>query len=65
MPRHSDIRLVIFDLLGREIAVFAEGKYTAGMYSVMLNATNLVSGVYPYQFEAGTKRLTRKLLLIK
>ena len=65
LPRDSDIRLVVFNLLGREIAVLAEGEYTAGTYSVTFNATNLTSGIYLYQLVAGTQRLTGKMILMK
>ena len=65
VPCDSDIRLVVFNLLGLEIAVLAEGEYTAGTYSITFDGMNLASGVYLYQLVAGTKRLTRKLLLIK
>ena len=65
LPRDSDIRLIVFNLLGREIAVLAEGEYTAGTYSVTFNATNLTSGIYLYQLVAGTQRLTGKMILMK
>ncbi len=65
LPQDSDIRLVVFNLLGLEIEVLAEGEYTAGTYSVTFDGMNLASGVYLYQLVTGTKRLTRKLLFIK
>ena len=65
LPQDSDIRLVVFDLLGREIKVLAEGRYTADLHSVTFDGANLASGVYLYQLQAGTQRLTGKMLLLK
>ena len=65
LPQDSDIRLVVFDLLGRQVQVLAEGGYTTGTYSVMLDGTNLASGVYLYQLEAGMQRLTGRMILMK
>jgi len=65
LPQDSDVRLIVFNLLGLEIAVLAEGEYAAGTYSVTFDGMSLASGVYLYQLVAGTKRLTRKLLFIK
>ncbi|MCH8874350.1 T9SS type A sorting domain-containing protein [candidate division KSB1 bacterium] len=65
LPQDSDIRLAVFDLLGREVQVLAEGRYTAGTYSVAFDGTNLASGVYLYQLQAGTQRLTGEMILMK
>lgn len=65
LPQDSDIRLAVFDLLGREVQVLAVGRYTAGTYSVAFDGTNLGSGVYLYQLQAGTQRLTGEMILMK
>jgi len=52
-------------LLGREIKVLAEGRYTADLHSVTFDGANLASGVYLYQLQAGTQRLTGKMVLLK
>ena len=42
----SWVRLAVYDLLGREVAVLADGQKTPGVYSVSFNADGLSSGVY-------------------
>jgi len=65
LPQDSDIRLVVFDLLGREVQVLAEGRYTASTYSVTFDGTNRASGIYLYQLQAGTQQLTGEMTLTK
>ena len=65
LAQDSDIRLIVFDLLGREIQVLAEGRYEAGSYSATFDATNLDTGAYLYQLETATQRLSGNMLLIK
>ncbi len=58
-------RLSVYDLLGREVIVLADGVYAQGRHSVSLDASNLASGVYVYRLESGGKVETRKMVLIK
>jgi hypothetical protein len=59
------VTLRVFDLLGREIAVLAEGLCRPGWYEVDFRAQNLTSGVYIYRLEAGGSLLVRKMILVK
>jgi hypothetical protein len=61
----SDVRLAVYDVLGREVRVLADGRHTAGRHTVSFEAGNLPSGVYLYRLEAGGKAQTRSLLLSK
>ena len=61
----SDIHLIVFDILGREVAVLANGRYPAGKYSFTFNAKNLASGVYFCRLKANDFVQTLKLLLIR
>ncbi len=61
----SRIKLSIFDITGREVAVLAEGFYPAGHHSMFFDASGMASGVYFARLEAGGKIDTRKLLLVK
>lgn len=65
LPQKSQIKLKVFDVLGREIQILADGIYEAGKYEVEFNATNLPSGVYFYNLTSGTNSITKKMLLIK
>ncbi|NQT35813.1 T9SS type A sorting domain-containing protein [bacterium] len=59
------VRLALFDLTGREIAVIAEGSMSAGRYSYSIDASALAAGVYILRLNADTRTASRKLLLLK
>jgi hypothetical protein len=65
LPVSSDVRLTVFDMLGREVSVLANGKFEAGNYSIDYNASNLTSGIYFYTINAGSYTATKKMMLIK
>ena len=54
IPEEGYIRLVVYDLLGKEVAVLVNGVHKAGSYEVQFQAGNLTSGVYIYRIEAQT-----------
>jgi len=59
------VRLAVYDLLGREVAVLVNGNRAVGSYEVKFDATGLPSGVYLYRLTAGTLVLTRKMMLVR
>ena len=61
----SRVRLVVYDVLGREVAVLADGRYPAGKSSFTFDGTRLASGVYFYRLTAGSFVSTRKMILTK
>ena len=61
----SDVRLVVHDLLGREVAVLVDEYHVAGRYEVTFNASGLGSGVHLYTLQAGNFTQTRRLVLLK
>lgn len=65
LPSPSEIRLVVYDLEGREKAVLAEGRQDAGAHRVTFDGTRMNSGIYFYKLEADSKILTRKMILLK
>jgi 1,4-alpha-glucan branching enzyme len=65
VPESGRVRLTVYDLLGREVAVLVDGVQTAGSHSVRWNAAGLPTGVYLYQLRAGSFTETRKLMLVK
>jgi len=65
IPEKSQIKLKVFDILGREVQVLAYGVYEAGKYEVEFNASNLPSGVYFYNLTTGSNTITKKMLLMK
>ncbi len=62
---NSEVRLDVFDILGRKVATLADGKYPAGKYTFAFDGTNLASGVYLYRLTAGSSSAVRKMLLIR
>ena len=59
------MRLSVVDLLGREVAVLAEGVKTAGSHRVRFEGAGMASGIYFARLEAGDGIQTRKMVLIK
>jgi hypothetical protein len=57
--------LKVFDLLGREVAELANGRYPAGRYEFPFDARGLASGVYFYRLTAGANVSTRKMILVR
>jgi CubicO group peptidase (beta-lactamase class C family) len=64
-PIVSDVRLVVYDILGREVAVLVNEKKMPGKYNVEFNASSLASGVYFYRLVAGQYVETRKMVLVR
>lgn len=65
LPQASDVKLAVYDMLGREIALLANGKFDAGSYSIDYDASNLPSGIYFYTITAGDFKDTKKMMLVK
>ncbi|MEQ8525321.1 T9SS type A sorting domain-containing protein [Gracilimonas sp.] len=65
IPSVAAVTLTVYDITGREIARFSEGRKAPGSYSVTFDASNLSSGMYIYRIEAGNFTATKKMMLIK
>ena len=65
IPELSFITLKVYDVLGNEIAILVNEAKLAGSYDVEFDASSLPSGVYFYQFRAGSFVETRKMVLMK
>lgn len=65
LPKESFVTIIIYNILGDEIAVLVNEKKQAGSYSIEFNATNLTSGVYFYRLQADSFVDTKKMTLIK
>jgi len=58
-------KLVVYDILGNEIAVPVSGFISAGEHKIAFDATNLTSGVYVYKITSGQFTETKKMILEK
>jgi len=65
VPKASDVRLTVYDMMGREVTVLAEGRKAPGVYSVEFNGKNFASGVYFYKLKAGSTVLKQKMVMLK
>jgi len=63
--QESEVKLSIYDILGRKIEDLVNEKLQPGTYEVTFDGSNLPSGVYFYQLRVGTYLETKKMLLIK
>lgn len=65
LPKSGFASLIIYDVLGREVAILLNKRLTAGSYIGKWNAEDYNSGVYFYRLTAGDYVETRKMLLVK
>lgn len=60
-----EVRMVIYDVLGREVATLVDATLPPGRYKVSFDGSQLASGVYFYCLEAGESVLVKKMTLVK
>ncbi|RPI18344.1 MAG: T9SS C-terminal target domain-containing protein [Ignavibacteriae bacterium] len=65
LPVNSNVKLSIFDITGREIAILVNQKQNAGSYNVEWNASDFASGVYFYKLETERFTQSKRMVLIK
>jgi hypothetical protein len=65
VPRGGPVRLAVFDILGREVALLVNGPQPPGRYSVRFDGSRFSSGVYLCRLEAGGSAAVRRMLLLK
>ncbi|MDA0987321.1 MAG: S8 family peptidase [Bacteroidetes bacterium] len=62
---NSNTKLIIYDILGREVDILVNEKLNSGSYSVDWNASKFSSGVYYYKLQSNNKSEIRKMVLMK
>lgn len=65
LARRSSVLLVVYDMLGREVANLLEEEKEAGMYHIPFDGTALSSGLYVIKLCADTAVETKKMLLLR
>ncbi len=65
LPNESYVKISIYDILGREVAIIASEELKAGEFVVDWNASDFPSGIYFYRIEAGDYVKNSKMILVK
>ncbi len=69
LAEKSNVKLTIYDILGRQIQTLFEGQQNSGTHTYRFNASNLSSGIYFYTMEANdgerTYKDVKKMILLK
>ncbi|MDP3986579.1 MAG: YCF48-related protein [Candidatus Veblenbacteria bacterium] len=65
IPNTTHVRLVVYDLVGQEVAILVNEELPPGSYTAEFIGQNLPSGTYFYQLQAGPFTKTNKMVLTK
>lgn len=65
LPSSSDVKLTVYNILGQQVAVLADGFFSEGSHFVNFNAANLASGTYIYRIQSSGFVQSKKMVLIK
>lgn len=65
LPTTSEVRIAVYDVLGRVVRVLEDGVLPAGRHRVMFDATGLASGVYVARLETPSGSATRTMTLVR
>lgn len=69
LSESGNVKLIIYSLLGEEIAVLVNEFQAAGIHSIKFDASSAVgdlpSGIYIYRLSAGENYTAKKMLLLK
>lgn len=65
IPKQSDVKLIIFDAVGREVKNITQDNLTAGSYEYEFKGESLSSGIYYFKLQANEFSKTMKMVLVK
>ncbi len=65
LPKTGFTSLKVYDILGNEVTTLVNEVKDAGVYKLQFDGSNLASGMYIYQLQAGGLFESKKLLLLK
>lgn len=63
--RNGNVRIIVYDLLGREVETLVNQDMSAGRYKLDFNAVNYASGMYIYKIVTSDFVDVKKMLIIK
>ncbi|MFZ1291168.1 MAG: T9SS type A sorting domain-containing protein [Melioribacteraceae bacterium] len=64
-PRNDNLKLIVYDVLGREVKTLVNKIQQSGNYELQFDGSNLPSGVYFYRLQFNSIFETKTMLLIK
>jgi len=65
VPKPTHVKIIIYDVLGSEIATLVNERKQPGEYKVTWNAEGMSSGIYVYRLIAGEFIETKKMVVIR
>ena len=65
LPKSSFVKLIVYDILGNEVASLVNEKQSVGTYEIGFDGSGLSSGVYFYVLTANGSSVSRKMTLLK
>ena len=61
----QDVKLLVYDILGNEVAILVNEERYTGTYEVEFSTTTLPSGIYFYRLQANDFTQVKKMILLK
>lgn len=65
VPSSKFVKLIVFDILGKEVATLVNESLQPGTYETTFNAGNLTSGVYFYRLQTNGYTESKRMILVK
>ncbi len=65
IPEAGNVKLSVFDMMGREVMILVNEFRQAGIYEAILNAERFASGTYFYRLETGNYISAKKMVYLK
>jgi len=65
IPVSGKVKLIVYDVMGREVLTLVDKQKPAGLYQVEFDASAFSSGIYYYQIQTGIFSDIKKLILLK
>ena len=65
IPKNSFVKIIVYDLLGREINILLNEEKNSGIYEINFDAKDLSSGIYFYSIKAKEFYQSKKMILLK
>ncbi len=65
LEKSATVRLVVHDMLGRQVAILTEGEMQAGLHRAAFDGSSFPDGVYIYTLQAEGKMYSKQMVLMR